>query len=259
MSPPVERALPFARPETLIGIRKWPVKAARAVGDVKTVVRGLELLVTGAKSLPLVPPSSRLPSKAEAWKISVTDGMVTGIAPIGRLIDKLPLVVPSIVLLECPRFSAENSDWNDPDVTRSTSVNIPIVESKNRIVCEVVVRNDSRSENVAVWVMVAEAADRSRRPSRGRTPGMSRRRCRRPWARGEKTRSRTVGRCIVRSYTRGRLLPPKDRANRSRRRFSGSPAWQACSISHHIGNGGVSPTRGRFAGSYAPGSHHLSG
>ncbi len=39
-------------------------------------------------------------------KVSVTEGMVTGIAPLGALIDKLPLVVPVIVLLEFPRFSA---------------------------------------------------------------------------------------------------------------------------------------------------------
>jgi hypothetical protein len=98
--PSVELATPVAWPETLIGIWKWPVKAARSAGDVKTFVWGVELLVTGAKSLPLVPPSSRLPSKAVAWKVSLTEGMVTGIAPLGTLIDKLPLVVPSIVLLE---------------------------------------------------------------------------------------------------------------------------------------------------------------
>jgi hypothetical protein len=98
--PSVELAVPVAWPETLIGIWKWPVKAARSAGDVKTVVWGVELLVTGAKSLPLVPLSSRLPSKGEALKVSVTAGMVTGIAPLGTLIDKLPLVVPSIVLLD---------------------------------------------------------------------------------------------------------------------------------------------------------------
>src|SRR5262245_62761204 len=122
--------------------------------------------------------------------------MVTGIAPLGRLIDKLPLVVPSIVLLECPRFSAENSDWNDPDVTRSTSVKVPIGGLKYRIACELAVGYDSRSGYVAVWVMTAPGADRSRRPSRGRTAGMSRRRCRRPRARVEPRRSRTVGRYI---------------------------------------------------------------
>jgi hypothetical protein len=99
----------------------------------------VELLVTGVKVLPLVPPSSRLPSKAEALKVSVTGGIVTGIAPLGRLIDKWPLVVPSIVLLECARFSAENSDWNVPDVTRSTSVKVPIVGLKYRIACVVAV------------------------------------------------------------------------------------------------------------------------
>src|SRR5262245_52431483 len=132
--------------------------------------------------------------------------MVTGIAPLGALIAKLPLVVPSMVLLDVPRFSAENSDWNDPDVTRSTSVNVPIVGLKYRIACELAVGNDSRSGYVAVWVMTAEAAERSRRPSRGRTAGMSRRRRRRPGARGTKRRSRTVGRCMVRSLTRGCLL-----------------------------------------------------
>ena len=43
-------------PDTLIGILKLPVKAARSAGDVKTVVWAPELLVTGVKSLPLVPP-----------------------------------------------------------------------------------------------------------------------------------------------------------------------------------------------------------
>jgi hypothetical protein len=129
-SPSVEPATPVAWPETLMRIRKLPVKAARSAGDVKTVVWGVELLVTGAKSLPLVPPSSRLPSKADAWKVSVTEGIVTGMAPLGTWIDKLALVVPAIVLLEFPRFSAKNSDWNDPEVTRSTSVSVPIVELK---------------------------------------------------------------------------------------------------------------------------------
>jgi hypothetical protein len=54
-SPLVELALPVAWPETLSGIWKWPVKAARSAGEVKTIVWGVELLVTGAKSLPLLP------------------------------------------------------------------------------------------------------------------------------------------------------------------------------------------------------------
>ena len=35
-----EETLPVAWPDTLIGIRKWPVKAARSAGEVNTVVRG---------------------------------------------------------------------------------------------------------------------------------------------------------------------------------------------------------------------------
>jgi len=54
-SPLLEVALPVACPETVIGILKLPVKAARSAGDVKAVVSGAELLVTGAKSLPLGP------------------------------------------------------------------------------------------------------------------------------------------------------------------------------------------------------------
>jgi hypothetical protein len=129
-SPLVELELPDAWPETLIGIRKWPVKAARSAGEVKTIVWGVELFVTGAKVLPLVPPSSMLPSKGAALKVSVTEGIVSGIAPLGTVIDKLAPVVPTIVLLEFPRFSAENRVWNDPEVTRSTSVNVPSVELK---------------------------------------------------------------------------------------------------------------------------------
>jgi hypothetical protein len=48
--------LSVAWPDTLIGIRKWPEKAARSAGDVNTVVWGVELLVTGGRTLPLVPP-----------------------------------------------------------------------------------------------------------------------------------------------------------------------------------------------------------
>lgn len=55
-SPLGELALPVAWPDTLIGIRKLPVKAARSAGEVKTVVWDVEPLVIGAKSLPLVPP-----------------------------------------------------------------------------------------------------------------------------------------------------------------------------------------------------------
>jgi hypothetical protein len=132
-SPLVELAVPVAWPETLIGIRKWPVKATRSAGEVNAVVCGVELLVTGAKVLPLAPPSSTRPSKGAALKVSVTEGMVTGIDPLGTLIDRLAPVVPAIVLLEFPRFSAENWVWNDPEVTRSTSVNVPIVELKYRI------------------------------------------------------------------------------------------------------------------------------
>src|SRR5947207_2908791 len=123
-----------------------------------------------------------LPSNGAALKVSVTEGMVTGTAPLGTLIDKLALVVPVIVLPDCVRFSAENSHWNDPDVTRSTSVKVPIVALKYRIACELVVGYDSRFGNVAVWVMTAVAADKSCRPSSGRTAGMSRRRRRRPRA-----------------------------------------------------------------------------
>jgi hypothetical protein len=47
----------------------------------------------------------------------VTDGIVTGITPLGRLIDSLPLVVPLIVLLDEPRFSAWNLVLYEPDVT----------------------------------------------------------------------------------------------------------------------------------------------
>ena len=97
-SPLVEEALPVACPETVIGILKLPVNAARSAGDVKTAVWAAELLVTGAKSLPLVPASSRVPSNADALKDSVTEGMFTGIAPVGTLTDRLALVVPVIVL-----------------------------------------------------------------------------------------------------------------------------------------------------------------
>jgi hypothetical protein len=117
--------LSVAWPVTLIGMRKWPVKAARAAGEVNTVVWGVELLVTGAKVWLLVPPS-----KAEALKDSVTGGMATGMLLVGTLIDSFPLVVPVIVRPEFARFSAENWVLNDPDVTTSTSVKVPIVAPK---------------------------------------------------------------------------------------------------------------------------------
>src|SRR5690349_5630678 len=127
--------------------------------------------------------------------------MVTGIAPVGTLIARLPLVVPAIVLLEGPRFSAENSELNEPDVTTSTSVRVPIVELKYRIAWLLTLGSDSRSGNVAVWVMTAEGgglprgAARSCLPSSGRTAGVSRRRGRRRQARRKKWGSRTVSRC----------------------------------------------------------------
>jgi len=62
----------------------------------------------------------------EALKVSVTDGMFSGIAQVGTLIDRLPLVVPSIVLFEGPRFSARNWELYDPDVITSTSVRVPV-------------------------------------------------------------------------------------------------------------------------------------
>jgi hypothetical protein len=108
-APPLDAALPVACPDTLIGIRKLPVNAARSAGDVKTVVTGAELLVCGAKSLPLVPPSSRVPSKGAALKLSAIGGIVIGIAPLGTLIDRFAVVVPVIVPLEPPRFSAWNA------------------------------------------------------------------------------------------------------------------------------------------------------
>jgi hypothetical protein len=52
----LEVALPATCPDTLIGILRLPVKVARSADDVRTVVWAPELLVTGAKSLPLVPP-----------------------------------------------------------------------------------------------------------------------------------------------------------------------------------------------------------
>jgi hypothetical protein len=123
-------ALPVACPDTLIGIRALPVKAARSAGDVRTIVWALELLVTGAKSLPLDPASSRRPSNGEALKVSVTAGTVTGIDRLGRLIDRFALVVPVIAVLEGARFSAANWLLNDPDVATSTSVNVPRLELK---------------------------------------------------------------------------------------------------------------------------------
>jgi hypothetical protein len=166
-SPPLEVALPVAWPDTVIGIRKLPVKAARAAGDVKTSVCADELLVTGAKSWPLVPLSSRLPSYAAASKLSVTAGMVTEIAPDGTLIDRFPVVVPVTVLLELPRFSAWNPVVNDPEVTTSTSVKVPIVELKYKNAWVATLGSDSRFGKVADCVIVAVAdPDRSRRSSR---------------------------------------------------------------------------------------------
>ena len=129
-SPLPELAIPVACPDTLIGIRKLPVNAAKSAGEVKTDVWAAELLVSVAKTLPLVPASLALPSNGEALKLSVTVGIVKGIAPLGTLIDRLAVVVPSIVVLEEPRFSAENWVLNEPDVTTSTSVSVPIVELK---------------------------------------------------------------------------------------------------------------------------------
>jgi hypothetical protein len=54
-SPLLEEALPVAWPDTLIGIRAKPVKAARSAEEVNTVVWSVELLVTGAMVVPLVP------------------------------------------------------------------------------------------------------------------------------------------------------------------------------------------------------------
>ena len=256
---------PVACPDTLIGILKLPVNAARSAGDVKTVVSAAELLVTGAKSLPLVPASSSLPSNGEALNVSVTDGTVTGITPVGTLIARLALVVPSIVVLDGPRFSAWNSEVYEPDVTRSTSVKVPIVELKYRNAWVATLGSDSRFGNVAVWVMVAEGlrppageADRSCRPSRGRTERVSRRRGRWPLATRENSRSQTVGKCILHSLTRGFFVQPEDRAYRSQRRCSGRPAWQASSVGHHTMNGSASLTRGRFPRRYPYGSRcHL--
>jgi hypothetical protein len=53
-------------PDTVIGILKLPVNAARPAGDVKTVVWGAAVLVSGVKLLPLVPASLRVPSNGEA-------------------------------------------------------------------------------------------------------------------------------------------------------------------------------------------------
>jgi hypothetical protein len=61
-SPFPELALPVAWPDTVIGIRKLPVNAAKAAGDVKAVVWVAELLATDAKSLPLTPASFVMPS-----------------------------------------------------------------------------------------------------------------------------------------------------------------------------------------------------
>ena len=241
-----EETLPVAWPDTLIGIRKWPVKAARSAGEVNTVVRGAELLVTGAKVLPLVPPSLSVPSYAEALNDSVTEGMVTGTAPVGTLIARFPPVVPVIVPLEDPRFSAENRDWNDPDVTRSTSVKVPIVELKYRRAWSLKVGFDSRFANVAVWVIVAEAvgwADRSCRPSRGRTAGVNPRR-RRPTV-AKKVRARIVGRSIIGVLDYGGSLSAPGNARKAiRGRSSGSPTWQASSVGEHAVNVWVSPPRG---------------
>src|SRR5579875_1088531 len=80
--------LPIAWPVTLIGMRKWPVKAARAAGEVNTVVWGVELLV--AVDVDWAP-------KAETLTDWVTGGMTTGRAPVGTLIDSLAEVVACTV------------------------------------------------------------------------------------------------------------------------------------------------------------------
>jgi hypothetical protein len=87
---------------------KLPVNAASDAGDVKTVVCAAELLVIGAKTLPLVPASLAVPSNGAALNVSPTEGMTSGIGPLGTLIDRLALVEPAIVLPEFPRFSARN-------------------------------------------------------------------------------------------------------------------------------------------------------
>jgi hypothetical protein len=103
----VDVAIPFAWPETVIGTRKLPVNAARSAGDVKTVVCTAELLVTAGNCLPLVPASFAVPSNGEALNDSVTDGIESGSPPVGTLIVSSALEVPSIVLADDPRFSAE--------------------------------------------------------------------------------------------------------------------------------------------------------
>src|SRR5207302_7064074 len=115
--------------------------------------------------------------------------------------------------------------------TRSTSVKVPIAELKYRIAWSLTLGSDSRSGNVAVWVMTAEGgglpggeADRSCRPSSGRTAGASRRRGRRQ-ARGKKRRLRTFGRYILRSLTAEAPAPGRaPRGQSSGGRHSGSPA-----------------------------------
>jgi hypothetical protein len=58
--------------------------------------------------------------------VSLTERIESGIAPLGTSIARLAVVAPLITLLVAPRFSAENSVPNVPDVTASTSVSIPI-------------------------------------------------------------------------------------------------------------------------------------
>jgi hypothetical protein len=113
--------LPVAWPVTLSGMRKWPVKAARAAGEVNTFVWGVELLVT--VGVDWMPGAERLTD----W---VTEGMTTGTAPVGTLIDSLAEVVAWSVWPVDAALSAENCEVNDPEVTTSTSVKVPIVALK---------------------------------------------------------------------------------------------------------------------------------
>jgi hypothetical protein len=66
MAPLLELAVPIACPDTVIGILKLPVNAVMSAGNVKAVVWVADLLVTGAKILPLLPASSSVPSNGDA-------------------------------------------------------------------------------------------------------------------------------------------------------------------------------------------------
>src|SRR5262249_49386580 len=150
--------------------RKWPVNAARAAGEVNTVVWGVELLATA---------DSDWSPRAETLTDWVTGGMATGTDPDGALIDSLAEVVAWTVWPVDAAVSAEKCEVNDPEVTTSTSVKVPIVALKYRRAWSLRAGFASRSGNVSVWAMVAEAGGppvRSRRPSRGRTAGVSPRR-----------------------------------------------------------------------------------